>query len=383
MNVLSPRTLPFHRIARSSISIVLLALLALGASLCQSAPAAAARNSSARLGKAATNLHFNSIINVNMTSQLTHAKPEVTFCNGRFYTAWASIDSPPQLYIGYSTTPGQISTVVPINDHLWQFIDMTHHQSTGPSIVCWKNSPNGSQLYVAFTGTNNQLYVGYFDGNPSDGYLNKHSMVSETSNFSPALTVQPSPNNTLRIAWTGTDGPQGNSGTLNIKASNDGQNWILKHTWNSQPGQTQQTASSGPGFAWYCPSGGSCNPYIGWAGTDTAAQLNIGYFNLNSGLFVKVQVLGGFRMNSHAGDDVSMAASGSTIYMSYSDASGYGYIAIGYTQNPAGSWTVQDDIAGYGSVYGVGVGVDPSNGNVWSAWLNNQDIEVTLGQWTF
>lgn len=299
-----------------------------------------------------TNTSFN-------TGQHSDAKPVLTFCGAYSYMGWASTESTARLNIAIGTDPTHITNVVTFNEYLYR--DLSLSRSTGPALTCWSG-----RVYVAFTGTDNKLYFGYFDGNPAHNYLQAKVQLSQYSYHSPALAA--SNDGWINLSWTGTDG------RLNVIRSSNGTSWGAVHTWS-------QTATGGPGFANFCYNG--CNPYISWVGTDSGHQLNIGYFATSNGTFVNLQQLGAWHMNSGYGFDASLAVqSGNTLYIGF-EVSG-GTVNYGDSTNPSGTWYVSLS-SGYGGAYGVGTAVDPSNNNVWLSFTsvdpttNHEVILVTAG----
>jgi len=288
------------------------------------------------------------------TGQYSKAKPVLGFCNGATYLGWASTESTARLNIAIGTSPSHFTSVVTFNEYLYRDVNLT--RSTGPSLACW----NG-HLYVAFTGTNNYLYVGYFDGNAAHNYLNNKNRLSQFSYRSPALA--PSNDGRLNLAWTGTDN------RLNVIRTSTGTTWGATYTWS-------QTATGGPGFAYFCYGG--CNLYISWVGTDLAHQLNIGYFRISDGGFVYLQALGNnYQITSATGYDASLAVSGgNTLYMGFE----LGGTAVNGAKasNPSGFWTrsinTNKDETG---AYGVGAATDPSSGSVYFTFTSTYYLSQT------
>lgn len=277
------------------------------------------------------------------TGQYSKAKPVLGFCNGATYLGWASTESTARLNIAIGTSPSHFTSVVTFNEYLYRDVSLT--RSTGPSLACW----NG-HLYLAFTGTNNYIYVGYFDGNAAHNYLNGKNQLSQASYRSPALA--PSNDGRLNLAWTGADN------RLNVIRTSTGTTWGATYTWS-------QKATGGPGFAYFCYSG--CNLYLSWVGTDAAHQLNIGYFRISDGGFVFLQSLGNnYQITSATGFDASLAVSGSSIlYMGYELGGGVVNGAKASNSNPSGSWTHSLNLLTDTGAYGVGAATDPSSGKVY------------------
>jgi hypothetical protein len=293
------------------------------------------------------------------TGQTSKAKPVLTFCNGHTYLAWAAADNSARLYIAIGTSPSSFTNVVAFNEYLYRYITTDIQRSTGPALICW----NG-RVYVAFTGTDTRLNVGYFDGNAAHNYLNAKTTLSQYTYRSPALAA--SSDGWLNLAWTGTNNK------LNVIRSGNATSWGAVHTWG-------ETATGGPGFTNYCYSG-SCNLYIFWFGTDFAVQGNIGYFRTSDGTFHFLQSLGNsYRINSHPNYDASLAVKGSALYTGFEA----GNVSAAKTTNPGGSWAMTVDPTTENGPYGVGAAYDPVTAELYFTFITgltplSNPTEVTI-----
>jgi hypothetical protein len=310
------------------------------------------------------------------TGQYSNAKVAISSCNGRLYVAWAGRDQ--RLNIGWGSTGNAFSNVVTFDYDAYDNLGVSPYIFTGPALACWQPSGTTSpELWVAWTDQNANLNAGYFDGNSSHNYffdwaavtaLSGSQYVVQTSKSSPALDV--GADNYLRIAWTGTD----SNHRINLMRTASGltNSWTAKNTWSSQ------SSSGGPGLASWCPSGGSCGVYIAWIGTDSSNEVNLGYFNLNSAIFTKLENTG----SSSVEWDASLVAQGTNLYSPYAGPDGLGYFTLHVlryywssgalqvsTPDDTG-WTAQEGATG--TVY---------NGHVWIAWSEFFSSLVDLGQY--
>ncbi len=89
-----------------------------------------------------------------------------------------------------------------------------------------------------------------------DGVVTRKVTLADTSRHTPALAVL---NQTMAIAWTGTDAPS----HLNVMTSPDGYHFANKVILN-------ETSFDGPGLA-----AGGGHLFIAWVGTDPAHHLNV------------------------------------------------------------------------------------------------------------
>lgn len=194
------------------------------------------------------------LINPGATGEYAHGKTSESNCNGNLYVAWTGADD--AVNIAWGSTGGAFAHKVTFNERAYYNLGTGSLPAlyTSPSLTCWAPAygPYAGvyQVWMAWTGTDQNLYFGYFDGNPSHNYLYDRSTVpNQKSYFSPTIAAF---GGTIRYAWVGeNDGTQGyHSGYPNFIRSDDGISWYSQNTWRAE------TAVGGMGFTSYCQPGG-------------------------------------------------------------------------------------------------------------------------------
>ena len=271
-------------------------------------------------------------------SEQTDAKAVLVSFSGRLYLIWAGTDNPHHLYVVWSTNPSNTwdtTAKVRLTD--------TTISGQGPAAVVFNNS-----LYMAWTGTDTpgHLNVGVYTGAST---LSSHTTLSETSNTSPALAVA---GGRLYLAWVGSDPMR----HLNLISSSDGVHWSNKITLND-------TAAFGPAMAYY--QGTCSNPgiWIAWAGTDSNNTPNTAWFT-GAGLACKVTHSG-----EHSDGDMSMLSGGGYLHAYYPGQLGC------VNNDTTGNGVTWDDVnmAPFCTLVGTspGIGVASYAGTVYWAFGGN------------
>lgn len=312
----------------------------------------------------------NFLINAGDTGQYAHGKTSMSFCNGQVYVAWTGADD--KIRVGWGSTGEGFAHIVTYTDTA--YYSQSNSIYTSPALECWRPASgtysDKTRLWIAFTGTNNVLYVGYVNGTTDNGHpINGHWVVSnqmggyQTSNRSPVLaagtgTVQ---SGTMRIGWVGI-----NNQYLNIELSTTGNSWNSPNTW------TAEQANAGLGMTVWCPSG-ICNVWIAWPGTDSGHHINIGRWNLSGGGFTRVSGVNGLADITCATCDLTLTSQGSTLRMPYCGSNDM--INVDNSTNGS-SWG--NDQGFLGCIWGMG-GAVGGNNNIWLTWPTWAETQIEIG----
>lgn len=287
------------------------------------------------------------MVQSGITPETTYGTPAIRQCNGIIYVAWAGTDYPHHLNIGWGLTSNwTFSNKRTINDYVGG--------STGPSLTCF--DPQGglnTHLYVAFTGTDNQIWTGWFDGSVN---LQDHRGTGQTSPYSPVLTV--SQFNTLYLGWTGTDPGQ----HLNVTFSFYGTDW------NNQVYILGDRSDGGPGLVDYRSPNYGDQLFMAWIGRDNNHTLNVGYFNSTTTLQNKSLL--DWCCFSQTSFDVALTPYSGTLYLFFAGINNDFNDVYG-SGTPNG-WTY-DGSQTYISTYGITGTTGPVPGDIfyhiWCAWM--------------
>ena len=281
-------------------------------------------------------------------NETSSGKPAVTYCNGHTYIAWAGTDSQHHLYIGWD--PKQDGSGFTgkrqINDFLYS--------NSGPAITCFTDPSSGALVpFVAFSGTNTHIYVGWFDGTSTN--LHNHADVGDKSYESPALL-----NYTLNLwlAFTGTNS------YLYVECSFDGYAWPLAGN-GCYRNQISWKASNGPALARYCGPDG-LNLYLGWVDNTSSHNLHVGYYQFSSSLGRKADLPDRSHMNGDASLATSPYCSGTTGTLYFSYAGVNSDLNVAKSSNGL-SWSTYTNRAW---TFTFGLADVDINGHLWLVWAN-------------
>src|SRR5947209_9853234 len=127
------------------------------------------------------------------------AAPALISYMGVLIMAWTGTDGKRHLNIASSKDEGRTWTKVPVGD-----------LSLGaPSLAQYTSGAGFSHLFLAFTGTDNHLFVKSCEGLKVEYFSHPdHNRIAETSSYGPSLAVMDSGEGKdifLAIAWTGQD----------------------------------------------------------------------------------------------------------------------------------------------------------------------------------
>ena len=305
-----------------------------------------------------------------LTGQYSQGKTSVSYCNGRLYVGWTGLDD--RVNVAWGSTGGNFTNVVTLNDWAYYTYSTNPSTFTSPTLACWRPTSgaysDATRLWVFFTGTDKNLYYGYFSGDPNDHTLHVHITVpGQSSVFSPAAIVDSS-TGALRLAWRGNT-----TQFIYIARTDNGVSWYNFNNTSTGVIGGSILAAGGPGFAWYCPPGQSCNPWIAWIGTDPQHLLNVGYWDLNAGVWRVVKTLADF---TGLNDDLTLVPNGSTLYMLYA---GVGLFTVQVDVSTNGS-TWNNNQTAFDCVWGVGGAIAPGN-HLWLFWPESTELEIEVNQW--
>lgn len=168
------------------------------------------------------------------------------------YLAWIGTNSANNLYIAPVNPCRQPNGTISIGTPN-EIYDYSH---VGPALVDFLG-----RLYVAFTGTNGYVYIGYYTGSHN---LQNHTRTPFTSNNGVGLSLLPNSNpTTLVLAYEGTNAK------IYTDETSDGVGFFSN-------GPTGDTAIGGVALA-YTPIGGATGSWTVWdafIGTDAAHSVN-------------------------------------------------------------------------------------------------------------
>lgn len=290
-------------------------------------------------------------VDANNTGQATIAKPSIEWCNGRLYVGWTGTDG--QLNVAWGSTGGTFPS-----GNVVTFYGVTAYENqnanpsifTGPALKCWTGANGlGQMLYIAWTAAqpSREIEVGAFDGKPEDHYiLHEYPAGGNTSNYSPALTIQ-TYNNRLFLAFTGTDSK------IYVTSSSDGQHWGPQNQWSGE------TSVGGLGFAYGGTSLYPLSLWIVWIGADSSHSLNLGSYNSSNGTFTPYLT---FFYYSQMSYDASLTSSAGTFYIPYSGENDD--LNVLYTSGTV--WSNNTYI--WSSGEGASLTFDPNDGNYYIVW---------------
>jgi len=295
----------------------------------------------------------------------------MSFCNNQLYAAWTGLDD--HINVGWGSTGLGFSNVVTYSDTAYAYSNIY----TSPALACWQAASgtwsDKPRLWITFTGANEVIYLGYFNGTGDNGQrLNLHVPVvdqngkSQTSNFSPVMSVQ---GGTLRIGWTGVS-----NGYLNYGLTVNAYSWNPVNTWKSQE------SGAGFGMALYCPNGsGSCNLYFAWPGIDNPSHLNIGYYGLTGphyGTFYAIPGDTAIQSDTTCSRcDLTLLPQSGGLDLPYSGAD----LNIVVDTSPDGrGWN--KDLGPWPSVWGAGGAVITDN-HLWITYVNHNTDEIVILQY--
>jgi hypothetical protein len=230
---------------------------------------------------------------------------------------------------------------------------------TGPALACWNNGSTGhDELWVAYTGSDGNIYVGYFDGNTSSRSLHYGGSIGEQSQSSPGLVAHSLNGPKLWLDWRGTNSAH----NLNVEYSSNGYQWYGQgfRPPISNKDVINQYASSGVGIA-YLPAGNVPGFYLTWPGTNgSEPNLNSGHYTPGSGSLNNTAVL-----SATLYPDEAAASSGQggqfgawLLYLPFISTSGEVDVEESESGD-AGSWNLI--LTGGQGVDGVSAGVQTNN----------------------
>jgi hypothetical protein len=300
----------------------------------------------------------NFVINPGDTGQYVHGKTSMSFCNGQTYVAWTEANS--QISVAWGWNGSNFTGKVKYLDMSYE--DLTNGIYTAPALTCWKAAfgqfHDHPRLWISFTGTDQKLYYGYFNGPGDDGgRINYHLTVpGEKTKVSTALTI--GPGGGMRIGWVGLTNE-----FLYFEGTNDGGTWINKNTI------TSETASAGFGMVVVCNP--NCFLWIAWPATDPGTHIEVGNFGFNSGAWTHTAYTEDFTTRSY---ELTLVYQNGTLRIPY--AGGTGNLNIDNSTD--GGYTFSDDQSFWEAVWGVGAAVDAQN-HMWVTWSSFSDTQIKIG----
>ena len=315
-------------------------------------------------------MHCSKVIKASAqgTGEYSQGKTSVSNCNGRTYVGWTGSDD--HLNAAWGSTRGSFPNKATFTDTAYYDRSQNPSIYTSPALVCWTplSGPyvNDSGLWVIFTGTNKQLYYGFYNGQ-STGYgvpLAVHKEIPDQSSiYSPAAIV--SIGGTLWVIWRGNT-----TNYLYVEETPDGVNWYNGQDWHVN-------ANGGPGFDLYCDPG--LPRCMGWiAYMNTANQhLDIAYLDVDGNQqFYPLGELADFSVKN---DDLTLTDYGSTLYLPYSGTGTLPYPNVDVYDGIKETWTNQQEVNLY-SVFGVG-GTVLSGGHLYIWFTHYPDNQIYVQQW--
>ena len=88
----------------------------------------------------------------------------MAYCNGHLYTGWTGVDY--HVNVAWDFNGSGFNHQVAYADTAYHDTTTNPSTYTRPALTCWQKSGDTARLWILFTGTNKNMYLGYFD--PAD-----------------------------------------------------------------------------------------------------------------------------------------------------------------------------------------------------------------------
>jgi len=319
-------------------------------------------------GGKATGPKPNFFIYGGETGETSDGATSNAFCNGHLYTAWTGADDHVNVAWDFYSNPfgSGFSGKVTYADTAYNLLVPAPGTNiyTRPALACWQASGDTTRLWIFFTGTNQRLYLGYYepgDENQQSKTVSIHlhtEVPNQSSNRSPALAPQGS---TLRVGWVG-DG----NGYLNFESTTNGAYFGSLNT------DRDSTADGGFGMTVWCVSG-VCKLWFAYPGTDQNHYIYVEYFNFNAGTWTDPPNA------HHTADftchicDLTLVLQSGTLRIPYAGSGGYDNLNID-SSTDGNTWS--NDQSEDGALWGAGAAVD-NNNHFWVTFPNYNSFSTT------
>lgn len=283
------------------------------------------------------------------TGQTSDGGTSNAFCNGHLYTGWAGTDG--HINVAWDFNGSGFNGKVAYADTAFENRNNTPTIYTRPALACWQRPGDIMRLWIFFTGTNDKLYLGYYEpGDENQEFETIHThygngdhiqVPNQSSQRSPALAPY---GGTLRIGWVGV-----NNGYLNFESTTDGANFGSPNTWKAE------VSDGGFGMTVWCVSN-KCKIWFAWTGTDNPHHINVGYFDLSSAIWEPTAApTADFTCELC---DLTLVLQSGTLRIPYAGSGLYDNLNI---DNSTDGVNWNNDQSQAGSLWGAGAAIDSQN----------------------